>query len=86
MKTFYKKLTETGFPFAIYILLIVFIGIFFVATQGTISPSHLLNIARSSAPLGIVAMGQTIVLLTGGLDLSVGFIKTFGNDYFLSKC
>ena len=72
MKTFYKKLTETGFPFAIYILLIVFIGIFFVATQGTISPSHLLNIARSSAPLGIVAMGQTIVLLTGGLDLSVG--------------
>lgn len=67
-----NRLRYSSFPLGIYILLLIIVGVFLAATQGSVSPTHLLNIARSAAPLGIVAMGQTIVLIAGGLDLSVG--------------
>lgn len=67
-----EKIKYSSFPFGAYILLFIIIAVFLVSTNGTVSPSHLLNIARSAAPLGIVAIGQTIALLVGGLDLSVG--------------
>ena len=67
-----EKMRYSSFPFGVYFLLIGVIAAFFIATQGTISPSHLLNIMRQASPLGIAAMGQTIVLLVGGIDLSVG--------------
>ena len=66
------KLKYSSFPFGAYLLLLVIIAVFLVSTNGTVSPTHLLNIARSAAPLGIVAIGQTIALLVGGIDLSVG--------------
>lgn len=67
-----QKVKYSSFPFGVYVLLIVIITVFLLSTNGKVSPSHLLNIARSAAPLGIVAMGQTIALLVGGIDLSVG--------------
>ena len=36
--------------------------------------SNVLNILRASAVLGIVCLGQTLVILGGGIDLSVGAI------------
>lgn len=76
MNTAWQKLRQarrySNFPLGVYGLLVVVIVAFFAATQGSISPSHLLNIVRQAAPLGVVAMGQTIVLLVGGIDLSVG--------------
>ncbi len=36
--------------------------------------SNLSNVARQVVPLGIVAFGMLIVILTGGIDLSVGSI------------
>lgn len=67
-----KKMRYSSFPYGVYALLAAVIAAFFIATRGTISPSHLLNIMRQASPLGIAAMGQTIVLLVGGIDLSVG--------------
>lgn len=72
MRNLKEKVRRSTFPFGAYLLLFVIIVVFLLSTNGTVSPSHLLNIARSAAPLGIVAIGQTIVLLAGGLDLSVG--------------
>lgn len=74
-----EKTRFSNFPYGVYLLLVIVIIVFFGATQGSISPSHLLNIVRQSAPLGIVAMGQTIVLLVGGIDLSVGATMTMVN-------
>ncbi|MCY3575560.1 MAG: ABC transporter permease [Chloroflexi bacterium] len=53
-----------------FILLLVFIG----ATQSErfLSERNLANVARQSAFLGIVALGQMLVILTAGIDLSVG--------------
>ena len=74
-----QKLKFNKFPFGVYLLLVAVIVVFFAATQGTISPAHLMNIVRQSAPLGVAAMGQTIVLLVGGIDLSVGATMSMVN-------
>jgi len=41
------------------------------------SPQNLLNIARNVAFAGIVAIGMTAVMMTGGIDLSVGSTAMF---------
>ena len=59
----------------IFILLIL-ITIFSVLTDNFFQISNFLNIVRQSAILGIVAMGMTLVILTAGIDLSVGSMMT----------
>ncbi len=38
--------------------------------------SHLLNMIRQASGLGILTLGQTMVILTGGIDLSNGMVIT----------
>ena len=47
-----------------------------VAEPGYISGNQLGTIVRLAAPLAILAAGQTLVMLTGGIDLSIGFTAT----------
>jgi len=42
-------------------------------------PANLLNILRSFSILGIAALGQTVVIIAGGLDLSVGEVISASN-------
>jgi ribose transport system permease protein len=63
----------------IYGLLLLVIIIFAVVSPSSFSSNHLLNILRQAAPLGIVAIGQTLVLLIGGIDLSVGAVVSLVN-------
>lgn len=58
--------------YGIYIALVV-VGI----AAGILSPSfyapgNIINVLRQAATLGIVSVGQTFVILGGGIDLSVG--------------
>ena len=39
-----------------------------------LTPENLLNVLRQNSMLGLVALGMTFVILTGGIDLSVGSI------------
>ena len=66
-------------PLRVYGLLLAAILLFFFAAQWKVSPSHLINIVRQNAPLGIVAIAQTLVLLMGGIDLSVGAVMSLTN-------
>jgi len=43
------------------------------------NPTHLLNVLRQASGLGIVTLGQTLVILTGGIDLSNGMVITLVN-------
>jgi ribose transport system permease protein len=47
-----------------------------IAQPGYISEAQLGTILRLAAPLAILAAGQTLVMLTGGIDLSIGFNAT----------
>jgi len=56
----------------IWLLLLAVFIIVSVAVQEFMRPANLANILIQMVPLGIVAIGQTIVMLGGGIDLSVG--------------
>lgn len=42
------------------------------------TPENLLNVLRQNSMLGMVALGMTFVILTGGIDLSVGALLAAG--------
>lgn len=63
----------------IFFILIICLCVFGILSPALVSLSHLLTLACHAAPLGIVAMGQTIVMLTGCFDLSVGANMTLIN-------
>jgi simple sugar transport system permease protein len=46
--------------------------VFAVATDAFLTQVNLLNLMRQSAPMLIVAVAMTLVITTGGIDLSVG--------------
>lgn len=67
-----RKIEHLGLYAALAVL--VCIGMVINAASGInfFKPSNLLNIARSFSVLAIAALGQTVVIIGGGLDLSVG--------------
>lgn len=56
----------------IYFGLVLLVLALAVYNPVSVQPMNLLNTARQASALGVVAIGQTIVIVTGGLDLSVG--------------
>lgn len=61
---------------AAYLVLISLFLIASVASPDFLDKQNLLNIGRQAAPLAIVALGQTIVILCGGIDVSVGAVMS----------
>ncbi len=61
---------------ALILLLLAFVGGIEVARPGTVTPIWISNILLFAAPLGILAAGQTLVMLAGGIDLSVASVAT----------
>lgn len=43
-----------------------------------LTPLNLMNIMRQNSMLAIVALGMTVVILSGGIDLSVGSLVALG--------
>ncbi|MHB9092359.1 MAG: ABC transporter permease, partial [Chloroflexota bacterium] len=54
--------------------LVLLIILFSVMTPHFLDQRNLFNVARQVTMLSIVAFGMTVVLLTGGIDLSVGSV------------
>ena len=54
--------------------LLLVVGFFWVTAPPFRSTNNLANIAQQAAVISIVAAGQTFVILTGGIDLSVGAV------------
>jgi ribose/xylose/arabinose/galactoside ABC-type transport system permease subunit len=42
--------------------------------EAFLTPGNLLNVARQNSMVGLAALGMTFVVLTGGIDLSVGSV------------
>ena len=57
---------------AVLVALIVLIGVLSLTTDTFLSSYNINTVVRNSAFVGLVALGQTLVLLVGGIDLSVG--------------
>lgn len=72
----YGELIQKGMAFGVLIILAILFGI---TTGGTfLRPENLLTIALQVTPYAILGFGLTFVIITGGIDLSVGSILGFG--------
>lgn len=61
----------------ILIAFAVFIIGFTLANERFLSPDNVMGVIRSSAILGVMALGVTFVVISGNLDLSVGSMMSF---------
>ena len=61
----------------ILIAFIVFMVVFTLANPKFLSVDNVLSVIRSSAILGVMALGVTFVVISGNLDLSVGSMMSF---------
>jgi len=61
------KLAPLGFLFALIV-------VFSLLNPNFLDPSNLFNVMRQVSITGLIALGMTFVILTGGIDLSVGSI------------
>src|SRR6185436_21026869 len=79
-KRFLKYASEHEWVRPVVVLaFIFFVCVLFspVSSKGTnifLKPENLANIMRQLSEIGIIAVGMTLVILTGGIDLSVGSV------------
>jgi ribose transport system permease protein len=67
---FLRSLTLAGLLLAMWIALAIGTTTFF-------TPTNFVNLARQTSLWSIIAIGQTFVIITGGIDLSVGAVIGF---------
>jgi ribose transport system permease protein len=61
-------------PFWVTVALIVLSVAIGLYQPSFFTPLNIANITRNFAPFGIMALGMTCVIITGGIDLSIGSI------------
>ena len=72
-----KKMTSSGFLLLITIVLFFVMyaaGMVIFADKGFAKPQMFLNLFVSNAGLLVISCGLTIVMITGGIDISVGSV------------
>lgn len=60
------------------IMLIVLVLAISVRQPTFLGPISLRTLAESAAPIALIALGQTFVILTGGIDLSIAVLTSMG--------
>ena len=61
------------------VLVVVLLLVYLVQDNGSFGAIEALGISNAALPLALVAAGETFVILTNGIDLSVGSIVTLSN-------
>jgi ribose transport system permease protein len=68
-----KRLPSFFQTYGVVVALVVLIAVAAIVEGGTfLSAINLRNIVNQNAAVGIIAVGMTVVIMTGGIDLSVG--------------
>lgn len=68
------KLKSVISNYGIIFVLIILIAVFACLSDRFLMPNNIFNILRQSSIVGIISVGMTFVMLTGGIDLSCGSI------------
>lgn len=74
------KKSDIGSLFAkqgILIAFVIFMIGFTIANDRFLAPENIMGVVRSSAIMGVMALGVTFVVISGNLDLSVGSMMSF---------
>ena len=62
---------------AIWGVLAALLGVAALLSDAFLEPVYLANVVRQASPVGIAAIGATVVMVLGGVDLSVGAVVSF---------
>jgi ribose transport system permease protein len=71
---------STGLGFVFLFILAIIISFVGGGTGGILSflsPGNLINIVKQASYTGIIALGMTMIIISGGIDLSVGSMMAF---------
>lgn len=60
--------------YAIWLVLALLLAVAASLSEAFLRPVYLFNVVRQAAPVGIAAIGVTLVMILGGVDLSVGAV------------
>jgi ribose transport system permease protein len=74
IKRLFSKLQNVEAHWLTFAALVVFSIIFQLLSDSFLTPTNLLVVARQSSFIGMVALAQLVVLIVGGIDLSVGSV------------
>lgn len=64
--------------FAIVIAILIECAVFAYMSEAFLTVDNLLNVGMSIAVIGILSVGMTFVILTGGIDLGIGSVLALG--------
>lgn len=73
------RLKRAGNAGGALMMLIVLCIVFTVSTENFLDPANLLNIGAQSTILLLLALPMTLIIMTEGLDLSMGAVLTLAN-------
>ncbi|HKY95332.1 MAG TPA: ABC transporter permease [Kiloniellales bacterium] len=59
---------------AIWVVLLLLLAVAALVSTAFVQPAYLFNTVRQATPIGITALGVTLVMILGGVDLSVGAV------------
>jgi ribose/xylose/arabinose/galactoside ABC-type transport system permease subunit len=62
---------------AIWLVLIAILLVAALLSDAFLEPVYLANVVRQASPVAIAAIGATVVMILGGVDLSVGAVVSF---------
>lgn len=72
-RTLWQKV-RTSQPFWVTVAMLLLALVIGLYQPSFFTPNNITNITRNFAPFGIMALGMTCVIITGGIDLSIGSI------------
>jgi ribose transport system permease protein len=77
-----RSLATTLLEYGVVWALIALLAAATILYPRFLAPANLTNLLSQNAPVGIVAIGMTFVIIGGGFDLSVGSILALGSVMF----
>lgn len=68
--------------YGLFIVLIILVVASAIMSPLFLTPRNLVNLLTQASFIGILATGMSVVILTGGIDLSIGSIVGFSSIFF----
>lgn len=72
-------------PLLLLGILLLMVAVQTILVPGSVTLSQMLLVSRQASALGIIALGQAVVVLVGGIDLSVGSIVMITNVFCIAQ-
>lgn len=83
-KTILKNPQRSMQPFILLGIILCMIALQAILVPGSATVGQMLMVSRQASALGIIALGQAVVIMVGGIDLSVGSMVMIINVFCIA--